>query len=104
MPREKDIYLVARYLRVPRDPTQTSKKGYVKDDKNISYTESVALTRGLKNRDITANIILNLTQKRVEKCNFETNNGWEELAAYYAKAYPQYMKLIQSEPETDEIE
>ena len=103
MPKEKDIFLIARYYKKPRDPKQTAKKGYMKSDTNISYSESVSLSRGLKNKDITANIILNLTQKTVVKCSFETNNGWEELASYYAKNYPQYLKMEDPGPEPVEV-
>ena len=103
MPKEKDIYLIARYYRQPQNKRLTSIPGYINDDKNASYQESVTLSRGLKNKDVTAQIILNLTQKSVYKCNFETNNGWDELAEYFAKNYPQYMQLTKdAEPEPKE--
>lgn len=94
MPREKDIFLVATYLKVPRQKSGPTIKGYMKDDKNISYKEAVTVTRGLKDKDLTANIILNLTQKTVYKCRFEGKRDWEKLAKYYADSYPQYFKLI----------
>jgi len=101
MPREKDMFLVAVYMKAPRDPKQSSRKGYMNDDKNISYREKVTITRGLKDRDLTAGIILNLTQKTVYKCRFEGKNDWETLAAYYAKSYPKYFKLEDPKPPTD---
>lgn len=102
MPKEKDIFLVAKYSLQAKDKTKSNVKGYLKDQKNIGYDESVVVTRGLKDRDLTAGIILNLTQKTVFKCRFEGKNDWETLAAYYAKGYPQYMKLIKPEPEEAE--
>ena len=102
MAREKDIFLVASYSKKPRDPKKTARKGYINDDKNISYAENVTVTRGLKDRDLTAAIILNLTQKTVHKCRFTDANDWETLAAYYAKGYPQYLKLIDPPVPTDE--
>lgn len=104
MPKEKDIFLVAVYLKAPRDPRKTIHKGYINDDKNISYREKVTVTRGLKDRDLTADIILNLTQKTVHKCRFEDKNDWETLAAYYAKAYPDYFKIIDPPVKVEEVE
>ena len=94
MPKPQDTFLVAKYLKTPKDPKKTSRKGYINDYHNISYVENVTITRGLKNRDITASIILNLTQKTVYKCRFTDKNDWESLASYYAKGYPEYLKLI----------
>ena len=102
MAREKDIFLVASYSKKPRDPKKTARKGYINDDKNISYAENVTVTRGLKDRDLTAAIILNLSQKTVQKCRFGDVTDWETLAAYYAKGYPQYLKLIDPPVPTDE--
>lgn len=102
MAREKDIYLIAHYSRTPADKSKTRHKGYITDDKNVSYVENVTLSRGLKDRDLKAAIILNLTQKTVHKCRFDDANDWEKLAAYYAKGYPQYMKLIEPEEEVAE--
>lgn len=94
MAKAPEIFLVATYLKAPREPGKCIHKGYMNDDKNISYREKVTVTRGLKDRDLTANIILNLTQKTVHKCRFDGKNDWETLAKYYAKAYPEYFKLI----------
>ena len=96
------MFLVAVYMKAPRDPKQSSRKGYMNDEKNISYREKVTITRGLKDRDLTAGIILNLTQKTVFKCRFAGKNDWETLAAYYAKSYPSYFKLAEPKPPTDE--
>ena len=104
MPKEKDMFLVGEYLKAPRDPKQSSRKGYMKDENNISYREKVTITRGLKDRDLTAGIILNLTQKTVFKCRFAGKNDWETLAAYYAKSYPNYFKLADPKPPTDEAD
>ena len=103
MPKERDIFLVAVYLKAPKDPRKTIHKGYMKDDKNISYREKVTVTRGLKDRDFKAAIILNLTQKTVFKCQFDGKNDWETLAAYYAKSYPNYFKLIDP-PKVEEVD
>ena len=93
MARPKDIFLIAQYAKVPRDKSKTRAPGYMKD----------TVTRGLKDRDLKAAVILNLTQKTVQKFRFEGKGDWESLAAYYAKGYPQYLKLIEPQPEpTDE--
>jgi len=102
MAREKDIFLVASYSKKPKDPKKSAVAGYINNDENISYSENVTVTRGLKDRDLTAAIILNLTQKIVHKSRFTDVNDWETLAAYYAKGYPQYLKLIDPPEPTDE--
>ncbi|RLA20436.1 MAG: hypothetical protein DRQ62_10555 [Gammaproteobacteria bacterium] len=100
MARQKEIYLVATYLKGPRKGVNTGVAGYLNNDKNISYQEKVVVTRGLKDRDVTADIILNLTQKTVFKNRFGTKNVWETLAAYYSDAYPQYFKVT---PAPDDV-
>lgn len=102
MAKEKDIFLVASYSRVPKDKAKSSRKGYINSEDGMSYTENVTVTRGLKDRDLTAGIILNLTQKSVFKCRFGGKTDWETLAAYYAKGYPNYLKLIDPPVPTDE--
>ena len=104
MARPKDIFLVAHYLKQPKDPKKSSVKDYMKDDKNIAYSESVTVTKGLKDKDLTASIILNLTQKSVQKYRFEGKTDWETLAAYYAKGYPQYLKLLEPEEKVEDKE
>ena len=94
MAKPRDTFLVASYLKAPKEPAKCIRPGYMNDDKNISYREKVTVTRGLKDKDLTAAIILNLTQKTVHKCRFEGKNDWETLAKYYAEAYPNYFKLI----------
>jgi hypothetical protein len=103
MARPKEIFLVATYLKAPREAGKTIHKGYMNDDKNISYREKVTITRGLKDRDLTAGIILNLTQKTVYKCHFDGKNDWETLAQYYAKSYPEYFKMIDP-PEPEQLD
>jgi len=104
MARPKDTFLVASYLKAPKNPAKTHFKGYMTDDKNVSYREKVTVTRGLKDRDLTAPIILNLTQKTVFKCLFDGKNDWENLAKYYANAYPNYFNLIDPPKEVEEVE
>ena len=103
MARPKDIFLIANYAKVPKDKSKTRAPGYMKDDGNISYTENVIVTRGLKDRDLKAAVILNLTQKTVQKFRFEGKGDWESLAAYYAKGYPQYLKLLEPPEEKVDI-
>ena len=106
MAREKDIFLVANYISAPKNRKQTFRKGYMKNDDNVSFNEQVVVTRGLKDRDLTAAIILNLTQQKVMKCRFELGevNDWETLANYYAKGYPQYMTLLKPAAEEEVAE
>ena len=51
--------------------------------------------RVLRRRDQTmANIILNISDKKVEKCNMRENVGYDELYRYFKANYPQYFSHI----------
>jgi hypothetical protein len=72
---------------------------------NISYGEAVTITKGLKDKDLKAAIILNVTKQSVMKCRFDLGevNDWETLAKYYSKGYPQYLSMLQPTVESSTI-
>ena len=93
--KTKKMYVVATYFRVPKEGTNSSRKNFGKDDANWAFNESVQVTTGLKKRDITmANIILNVTDKQVEKCNMRQGVGYDELYSYFKTNYPKYLQHI----------
>ena len=93
--KTKKMYVVATYFRVPKEGANSSRKNFGKDDANWAFNESVQVTTGLKKRDITmANIILNVTDKQVEKCNMRPGVGYDELYSYFKTNYPKYFQHI----------
>lgn len=87
------IYLLAKYYKIPRDPKQSGVPGYMKDPENFSLDESVKFTRSLQKRDLSEhNVILNIFEQRIEKCNVEEMKelNYEQLFAYFYKNYKNY--------------
>lgn len=92
----KKLYLIATYYKVPRYPKMTSRKGFGKDDANWAFNESVEVVRVVKNRDLAqANIILNITDSKVEKCNMREGASYDDLYRYFKTNYPQYFQHIE---------
>jgi hypothetical protein len=92
---KKKLYLTATYYRVPKANVRTNQKDFGKNDDNWVFNEQVAIVRSLKRRDQDyANIILNITDKKVQKCNMRENVGYDELYRYFKTNYPQYFQHI----------
>ena len=85
------IYLIAKYTGQPKDPKQTHKAGYMKDPENIEYEEQVYITRGLKDKDIKNQVILNLTEQKIIKNLFKNAVTFEELFEHFYQGYPTYI-------------
>ena len=92
--KAKNLYLVANYFARPRDPSRTREAGYMKNHDNISYDESINITKGLKNRDLDAKVILDLTNQSVFKNSFNNNRDFASLLAYYQENYPKYVNPV----------
>lgn len=95
----KDIHLLAFYVARPRDPRKTHIKGYMKDPANIQYDERIEFTRGLRTKDeVSANIILNLNQKRVVRNRFDSDQrDFDALFKYFLEAHPDYVVQVMSQ-------
>ena len=89
--KDNDLYLIANYTAKPRDPSKTKIAGYMKDPANIIYDESVAFSIGMKNKDVNASVILNLTKRAIVRNRFQPEAGFEDVVKYYCEAYPEYM-------------
>ena len=82
------IYLIATYAMKPKAHVNTSRAGWMKDPENIRWDEGMTVTRGLKKRDIVSGgIILNLTQRSVEKDTRKTEKNYHELFRYFFNNY-----------------
>jgi hypothetical protein len=93
--KKSNIYLVARYITRPRDPRKTHISGYMKDPNNYQYDEQVQITSRLRNQDLyTAKIILNLSNKTVDKNSFNDLKKFDELFKYFFKGYHKYITEV----------
>ena len=90
--KKKSIFLVANYITRPRDPKKTHISGYMKDPANHQYDEQVHVSTKLRTQDITnSKIIMNLTNKTVDKNSFNSNKDFNELFKYFFKGYHKYI-------------
>lgn len=93
--KKQSIYLVAQYVARPRDPRKTHIAGYMKDVNNFQYDERVQITTRLRNQDLyTAKIILNLSNKTVDKNSFNELKNFNELFKYFFKGYNKYITEV----------
>ena len=90
----KSIYLVANYVTKPRDPKKTYIPGYMKDPANHQYDEQVAIQTKLRNKDISAKVVLNLSTKTVERNGFNNNKDFNEMFKYFFKGYHKYVTEV----------
>jgi hypothetical protein len=92
---------VAFYGMKPRKGVNTSKKGWMEDKSNLQYDEKVEITRGHKKSSAVANVILNLSQKSVERNTFNDDRDFKSFFKYYFGGYDQYITAVmkQLDPE-----
>lgn len=97
MTNKHDIYLVAFYGMKPRRGVNTSKKGWMADKNNLQYDEKVEITRGQKKSSSLANVILNLSQKSVERNTFNDDRDFKSFFKYYFGGYDQYITAVMTQ-------
>jgi len=88
---DKNIYLITKYAGIPKDPSQTHKAGYMLDPNNIHYDEQVYIARGLKDKDLKNQVILNLTEQKIVKNTFNPGKTFEDVFTHYYEAYSEYI-------------
>ena len=87
------IYLLAKYYKVPRDPRQTGNRDYMKNPENFAWDENVKFARTLRKNDLSDhNVVLNIFDQRVEKCNMPDMQGmdYDQMFAFYYGNYRSY--------------
>lgn len=89
--KNKSIYLIAKYVAKPKDPKQTHNPGYMKDAANLQYDEQVYITRGLRDKDLQNNIIINLTEEKIVKNTFNTSATFEDIFKHFYEGYAEYI-------------
>ena len=88
----KGKFLVIQYAGKPADPTQTAKKGYLKE--NLVYDEKVSLTNRLRDKDLlTATIVLDLENKKIVRRSkiHDISDNYNFLYEYYYKNYKDHI-------------
>lgn len=93
----KDIYLVAFYSMKPKRHVRTEVAGWMKDPNNIRWDESVEITRGLKKNSVNGKILLNLSQKRIEKNGWADGKEFNDLFKYFFKGYHSYITELMTQ-------
>ena len=101
MSKPKNIYLVAQYMMKPQPHVNTSKKGWMGNPENVRYDEQVAFTRGLRTKDMNAQVILDLSNKQVERNTFKTDKSFDNIFRYFLENYTDYVAqtMVQLDPE-----
>jgi Ni,Fe-hydrogenase maturation factor len=102
--KNTSIYLVARYYKKPRDHVNTSKKGWMDNPDNIRWDEKVGFTRGLKSKDQDAQVILNLSDKVVQRNTFNTGKTFDEIFRYFFENYHQYLLPVMQQIDPDYLQ
>ena len=64
---------------------------------NLRYDERVEITRGLKKDSAHSKIILNLSNKTVDKNTWGDNRSFDELFKYFFKGYHQYITQVMTQ-------
>ena len=88
----KGKFLVVQYAGKPVDPSQTSKKGYLKE--NLVYDEKVSLTTSLRDKDfISATVVLDLENKKILRRSkiHDISDSYDFLYEYYYKNYKEHI-------------
>jgi len=88
---QKNIYLVAQYYMKPKAHVRTHKKGWMDNPENIRYDEKVEISRGLRTKDLSAKIVLDLTNKSVYRNGFATDRPFDEIFKYFFANYNEYI-------------
>ena len=92
--KNKDIYLVAFYHMKPRPGVNTSQKGWMNNLENITYDESIEITRGLKNNSSMAKVVLNLSKKSVHRNTWGTDRSFKDYFKHYFTSFHKYLTAV----------
>ena len=93
----KNIYLVAFYHMKPRPGVKTNVKGWMDNLDNITYDESIEITRGLKKNSSSAKVVLNLSNKSVDRNTWGTDRSFDEYFKHYFTGYHKYLTAVMTQ-------
>jgi hypothetical protein len=86
-----NIYLIAKYTGMPKDPKRTNQPGYMLDPNNIHYDEQVYIARGMRQKDLQNQVVLNLTEEKIVKNTFNPGKTFEEVFTHFYEGYSEYI-------------
>ena len=98
----KGKFLVVQYAGKPADPTQTAKKGYLKE--NLVDDEKVSFSKNLSEKDLlNATIVLDLENKKILRRSklHDISDNYDFLYEYFYKNYKQHMDKFLNEKTVD---
>jgi hypothetical protein len=81
----------------PRPGVRTNVKGWMENFDNITYDESVEITRGLKKNAALARVVLNLSQKTVDRNSWGTERTFDEYFKHYFKGFHKYLTTVMTQ-------
>lgn len=97
MSKPKGIFLIAQYFQKPKDGVNTSVKGWMDIPENVRWDEKVDISRGLKTKDMHAQVILNLSDRVVEKNAFNGTKDFDTIFRYFFTNYSQYITQVMAQ-------
>lgn len=81
---KQDIFLIARYRRVPKFKGMTSQKDFGKNEDNWQWDEQVDFKQKLSDKDfISSHVVLALHQRKVLRNAMNPEAGYDELYMYF---------------------
>jgi hypothetical protein len=93
---KNNIYLVAQYAMKPKPHVNTSQAGWMKNPDNIRWDEQMIIVSRLKTRELSAQVILNLTEGTVQRNTFQTGKTFDEIFRYFLENYPEHVAKAMS--------
>jgi hypothetical protein len=97
------VHLVAHYFQKPKDGVNTSKKGWMSDPANIRWDEKVEVVRNLRARDRSAQVVLDLVNKKVLANSFTGEKDFDLLFEYYFLNYNKYITPVMAQIDSDYV-
>jgi hypothetical protein len=93
--KAKDIYIIAQYFMRPREGVKTSQPGWHKQEGSIVWDEKMQVTEGVKNSHKLAQVIINVTKRRVVRNSLSTDGSVPDFWLtwnYFIKHNGKYIK------------
>ena len=82
---------MAFYGMKPKDHVNTSVKGWIDNLDNIRYDERIEITRGIKKNSNAAKVIVNLSDKTIERNTWNNDADFNLLFKYFFASYHKYI-------------
>jgi hypothetical protein len=104
MSKPKGIFLVAQYFAKPKRHVKTQIKGWMDNPDNIQWDEKVEVSRGLRTRDMHAQVILDLSNKKVERNTFNSGKTFDDIFKYFFANYSEYVIRVMGQLDPEYLE